>query len=212
MVKRGPNPQEPKSYQPSEQMTNFIEQKLLLMKNNQSDRNWDAQKSKILDKVFQSWTDFIYLLESIANSPGLQDVFHDDLKDLFEVKPEDGTKQLVPIFATEVGGLRIPETAFARFVYACVIPHEGEPENFRLRLLHSLQSIVYAKMWMMLTRRIRLLDIVSQSALEDTLKALAWTKHVSQGIVDYTDDPTRYTDFPAPKYRPFFRKNKKKRI
>jgi len=212
MVKRGFHPQGPKSYQPSEQIQNFIDEKLQLLEDKQSDRNWDAQKSKILDKMFQSWTDFIYLLESIAHNPGLQDVFHDDLKDLFEVKPEDGTKQLVPIFATEVGGLRIPETAFARFVYACVIPHEGEPENFRLRLLHSLQSIVYAKMWMMLTRSIRPLDIVSQSALEDTLKALAWTKHVSQGIIDYTEDPNRFIDFPAPKYRPFFRKNKKLKI
>jgi len=43
MVKTGPSPQSPKSYQPSEQMTNFIEEKLLLLKNNQT----ESQNSKL---------------------------------------------------------------------------------------------------------------------------------------------------------------------
>jgi len=75
MVKRGARPQEPKSYQPSEQMKNLIEEKLRLLEKDQSSRNWDAQKSKVLNKLFQSWADLIYFLESTAENTDLQEVF-----------------------------------------------------------------------------------------------------------------------------------------
>jgi len=209
MVKRGFHPQEPKGYQPSEQIQNLVEEKLLLLKNNESDRNWDAQKSKILDKMFQSWADLIYFLESIADNPELQDVFEKDLKELFEVKPDSSEKQLSPLFAAESGGLRIKETAFARFVFASLIPHEDEYENFRLNLLNTLQSIVYAKTNWMLTHRVDSNDIVKQSALEDVGKAFRWTYYLNKSNRDYSDAPSRYLDFKAP-YKATLRKRRKK--
>jgi len=209
MVKRGPSPQEPKSYQPSEQMINFIDEKLQLLKDDQSDRNWDAQKSKVLDKMFHSWADLIYFLESIAENPELQDVFEKDLKDLFEVKPEHKEKQLSPLFGIELGGLRIKETAFARFIFASIIPHEDDFDNFRLKLLHTLQSIVYAKTWWMLTQRIDSNDIIKKSALEDMGKAFQWTYHYSRTTGDYTKDPSRFIDFKSP-YKARLRKKRKR--
>ena len=209
MVKRGFNPQEPKSYQPSEQMKNLIEEKLLLLKKDQSDTNWNAQKSKVLNKLFQSWADIIYFLESTAENADLQEVFEKDLKELFEVKPDYKVKQLSPLFGAEIGGMRIQETAFARFVFASLIPHDDDSENFRLKLLHTLQSIVYAKAWWVLTRTIDPHDIITKSALEDLLKAFEWTYHISKSTKDYTEDTNRYIKFPAP-YKASLRKKKKK--
>jgi len=129
MVKHGASPQKPKSYRPSEPMKNLIEEKLRLLEKDQSSRNWDAQKSKVLNKLFQSWADLIYFLESTAENIELQEVFEKDLKELFEVKPEHKVKQLSPLFGVELGGLRVQETAFARFVFASLIPHEDDSEN-----------------------------------------------------------------------------------
>jgi len=151
----------------------------------------------------------IYFLESIADNPELQDVFEKDLKELFEVKPDHSVKQLSPLFGIELGGLRIQETAFARFVFACLIPHDDEYENFRLKLLHTLQSIVFAKTDWILTRRVDPNDIVKQSALEDLGKAFRWTYYLSKSTRDYTEDSSRFIDFKAP-YKARLRKRKKK--
>ncbi len=209
MVKRGFNPQEPKSYQPSEQMKNLIEEKLRLLKKDQSDRNWDAQKSKVLNKLFQSWADIIYFLESIAENADLQEVFEKDLKELFEVKLDHSVKQLSPLFGVELGGMRIQETAFARFVFASLIPHMDDDDTFRLKLLHTLQSIVYAKTWWILTKSIDPNDIITKSTLEVMVKAFEWTYYISKSTRDYTKDASRYIDFKAP-YKPYLRKKKKK--
>jgi len=209
MVKRGASPQKPKSYHPSEPMRNLIEEKLRLLEKDQSSKNWDAQKSKILNKLFQSWADLIYFLESTAENVELQEVFEKDLKELFEVKPEHKVKQLSPLFGVELGGMRVQETAFARFVFASLIPHDDDPENFRLKLLHTLQSIVNAKAWWVLTRTIDPSDIISKSALEDLQKAFEWTYHISKSTRDYTEDAHRYIKFPAP-YKASLRTKKKK--
>jgi len=209
MVKHGPSPQEAKGYHPSEQMQNFIEEKFLLLKKGESSTNWNTQKSKILDKMFQSWADLIYFLESIAENAELQEVFEDDLKELFEVKPDYKVKQLSPLFGVEVGGMRIQETAFARFIFASLIPHEDDSENFRLKLLHTLQNIVYAKAWWILTRTIDPHDIITKSALEDLQKAFEWTYHISKSTKDYTESPSRFIKFPAP-YKASLRTKKKK--
>ena len=208
MVKRGSSPQEPKSYHPSDQMKNLIEEKLRLLEKDQSSTNWNTQKSKILNKLFQSWADLIYFLESIAENVELQEYFEKDLKELFEVKPEHAVKQLSPLFGVDMGGMRIQETAFARFVFASLIPHEDDSENFRLKLLHTLQSIVYAKAWWRLTKRVDYHDIITKSALEDLQKAFEWTYYISKSTKDYTKDASRFIKFPAP-YKASLRKKKK---
>jgi len=175
----------------------------------QSDRNWDAQKSKILNKLFQSWADLIYFLESIAENAELQEYFEKDLKELFEVKPDYKVKQLSPFFGVEKGGMRIQETAFARFVFASLIPHEDDSENFRLKLLHTLQSVVYAKAWWILTKTIDPHDIITKSALENLLKSFEWTYYISKSTKDYTEDASRFIKFPAP-YKASLRTKKKK--
>ena len=208
MVRRGFNPKKPKGFRPSLNIENLLQEKLRLLEKDKSSTKWNTQKSRIIDRLFQSWADMIYFLESIADNPELQDVFEKDLKELFEVKPDSSEKQLSPLFAAESGGLRIKETAFARFVFASLIPHEDEYENFRLNLLNTLQSVVYAKTNWMLTRRGGR-DIVKQSALEDVGKAFRWTYYLNKSNKDYADDPSRFLDFNAP-YKATLRKRRKK--
>jgi len=201
MVKHGPSPQSPKSYSPSGRIQEFIDEKLLLLKKGESSRKWDTDKVRILDRVFQSTADLVFLLEQIADNPKLQEVFEDDLKELFEVKPEHDTKQLSPLFGIELGGIRIQETLFSRLVFSSIIPHEINYENFRVKLLHDLQSIVFAKMWFILTKRFSPFDIVTKSALEDLEKALGWTHFQSKSVHDYIKEPKRFYNFSAPKFR-----------
>ena len=201
MVKHGPSPQSPKSYSPSERIQEFIDEKLLLLKKGESSRKWDTDKVRILDRVFQSTADLVFLLEQIADNPKLQQVFEDDLKELFEVKPEHVTKQLSPLFGVELGGIRIQETLFSRLVFSSIIPHEINYENFRVKLLHDLQSIVFAKMWFILTKRFSPFDIVTKSALEDLEKALGWTHFQSKSVHDYIKEPKRFYNFSAPNFR-----------
>jgi len=200
--------QKQKGYKPSASMKDFIGDKLRFLKKGKSSRSWDTQKVRILDKLFQSTTDLVFFLEQIADNPKLQEVFEDDLKELFEVKPEHQTKQLSPLFGDELGGIRIRETLFSRLVFASLIPHEEEYDNFRVRLLDDLQSIVYGKMWYMLTQRYSRSDIIVQSAIEDLQKALGWTHFQSKSIHDYVKDPKRFFKFPAPKFRMQRKKDK----
>ena len=200
--------QKPKGYEPSASMKDFIGDKLRFLKEEESSRTWDTQKVRILDKLFQSTADLVYFLEQIADNPKLQEVFEDDLKELFEVKPEHDTKQLSPLFGDELGGIRIRETLFSRLVFASLIPHEEEYNNFRVRLLDDLQSIVYAKMWYMLTQRYSRFDIIMQSTLEDLQKALGWTHFQSKSILDYVNEPKRFFSFSAPKFRMRMKKDK----
>ena len=201
MTKTGPSPQSPKGYSPSEGMQKLIADKLRLLKKGESSGTWTTQKSRILDKLFQSTADLVFFLEQVADNPKLQEIFEDDLKELFEARPERETKQLSPLFGAEQGGIRIQETLFSRLVFAVLIPHEEEYKNFRVRLLDDLQSIVYAKMWYMLTQRFDMFDIITKSATEDLKKALGWTQFQSKAIHDYIDEPNRFFSFSAPKYR-----------
>ena len=201
MTKTGPNPQSPKGYSPSEGMQKLIADKLQFLKKGESSGAWTTQKSRILDKLFQSTADLVFFLEQVADNPKLQEIFEDDLKELFEARPERETKQLSPLFGAEQGGIRIQETLFSRLVFAVLIPHEEDYENFRVRLLDDLQSIVYAKMWYMLTQRFDMFDIITKSATEDLKKALGWTQFQSKAIHDYIDEPNRFFSFSAPKYR-----------
>jgi len=178
----------------------FIDEKLQLLKKDESSRKWDTDKVRILDKLFQSTADLVYFLEQIADNPNLQQVFEDDLKELFEVKPEHVTKQLSPLFGIELGGIRIQETLFSRLVFSSIIPHEINYENFRVKLLHDLQSIVFAKMWFILTKRFSRFDIVTKSALEDLEKVLGWTHFQSKSVHDYIKEPKRFYNFSAPKF------------
>ena len=208
MVKTGPSPQYPKGYKPSASMEGFIGEKLRLLKKGESSAAWTTKKSRILDKLFQSTADLVFFLEQIADNPKLQEVFEDDLKELFEVKPEQQTKELSPLFGSQVGGIKIRDTLFTRLVFASIIPHEEEYNNFRVLLLDDLQSILYAKMWYMLTQRYSRFDIVMQSALEDLKKALGWTHFQSKSIHDYVKDPSRFFKFSAPKFHMRIKKDK----
>lgn len=198
MVKRGAHPQTPKSYTPSDGMKKLISEKLQLLKKGKSSTEWNIRKTRTLDKLFQTTADLIYFLEQIADKPDLQEVFEDDLREFFEVKRDSDVKQLSPLFGVEHGGIRIQETMFSRLVFASLIPHEDDYNNFRVKLLNDVQSIVYVKMWWMLTKRFSPFDIVVKSALEDLEKAMGWTMFQSKSINDYVKDPKRYFNFHAP--------------
>jgi len=208
MVKRGPHPQSPKSYSPSEGMKEFISEKLQLLKKEKSSTEWNTRKARTLDKLFQTTADLIYFLEQIADKPELQEVFEDDLREFFESKRDSDTRQLSPLFGVEHGGIRIQETMLSRLVFAALIPHEDDYDNFRVKLLHGVQSIVYVKMWWMLTKSFSPSDIVVKSALEDLEKAMGWTLFQSKSIHDYIQEPKRYFDFHAP-YKATLRTKKK---
>ena len=53
MVKKGPKPQEVKSYVPSKWLKSFLDEKLLLLKKNESSRTWDKKKVDNIDKLFE---------------------------------------------------------------------------------------------------------------------------------------------------------------
>ena len=202
MVKRGQASQGQKRYTPSEGISGFIEEKLELLEKGESSRDWDAKKVYYLDKLFQSFADLIYFLESTAANPELHEVFQDDLEDFFDMRAPRQAKQLHPVFGVHMSGIRLVETAFTRFVYASVVPHEDPGDeafqNYRLKLLDTLQSIIYAKMWFVLRHTYGVNKQVTKSALDDLEDSLGWTAMV--GVPDYEKDytPNRILKFPSP--------------
>lgn len=186
--------QEQKRYQPSKDIVDFLDLKLQLLKNGEYSRKWDAQKVRKLDKIFQEMADLLYFLETIANNPKLQEVFEDDLEDLFDIRPNSKTKQLHHSFGVDEG-ITLQDTTFTRLIFASIMPHEYNYRNFRLRLTNTLQEIIYVKMELIFRNEYGIYNQISQSALEDLRKSVGWV-NIFSGIEQYEkEEPNRVLDF-----------------
>ena len=202
MSKRGKGPQDQKGYKPSKKVKQLVKEKLQLLKSGKPSKSWDKKKFDFVEKLFQSYADMIYFLESTASNPELYDVFKKDLDDFFDIRAPYQAKQLHPFIGVEMEGIQIVDTAFTRLIFASVVPPEdpGEEhfENNRLKLTNMLQSIIYAKMWFVLQHTFGNDDQVTKSAMRDLANSLGWTSMAWKPAYEKDHKPKRYLDFPAP--------------
>lgn len=197
MVRRGPTPQGQKSYEPSEGLVRFIEEKLELLKQVESSREWDSKKVYYVDKMFQSLADLIYFLESLANNSELREVFEKDLEELLDVRPYNKTRGL-PSNVGVSTGIFLTETNLTRLVYASIIPHQKEFKNFRLKLLTNLQLLVYEKMHYIMQEEYGMMNQISKSIFEDMNRCLGWVTMLSKPKEFQKENPNRIIHFKAP--------------
>jgi hypothetical protein len=87
----------------------------------------DRMKVYIRDKIiFPSMANLIYFLETISVNPELKELFDDDLKDLFDLRPNTKTQQLYPYYGIELRGIRIQTTTFTRLIAASLVMNEDK--------------------------------------------------------------------------------------
>ena len=195
MVKKGAKPQEVKSYVPSKWLKSFLDEKLLLLKKNESSRTWDKKKVDNVDKLFQSMADLIYFLEMTAKHSELREIFEKDLEDLLDIRPDSKMKELSSSLGIQIE-ITLSQTNLIRLVYASLIPHQENYENFRLRLLNEIQGVVYDKMRWVMQDKFGVNQVYS-SVINDMEKCIGWTAMLA-GPKDF-DKTTqkRIIDFPA---------------
>jgi len=195
LVKKGAKPQEVKSYVPSKWLKSFLDEKLLLLKKNESSRTWDKKKVDNVDKLFQSMADLIYFLEMTAKHSELREIFEKDLEDLLDIRPDSKMKELSSSLGIQIE-ITLSQTNLIRLVYASLIPHQENYENFRLRLLNEIQGVVYDKMRWVMQDKFGVNQVYS-SVINDMEKCIGWTAMLA-GPKDF-DKTTqkRIIDFPA---------------
>ena len=175
MVTKKGKPQELKRYVPSKWLKSFLDEKLLLLEKDESDKNWNKLKVDNVDKLFQSMADLIYFLEITAKHSELRDVFEKDLEDLLDIRPDNKMKSLSPLLGVQHRGVRLTQTNLVRLVYASLIPHEKEYNNFRLKLLNKMQGIVFDKMWWVMRDKFGANSQITDSVIDDMAKCSGWT-------------------------------------
>jgi len=196
MAKKGPHPQEVKRYVPSEWLKSFLDEKLQLLKKDEPSTKWNKKKVDNMDKLFQSMANLIYFLEMTAKHTELREVFEKDLEDLLDIRPDSEVKGLSTHLGVMDKGVRLTQTNLVRLVYASLIPHEKEYDNFRLKLLNKMQGIVFNKMWWILHDKFGISQI-SASVIDDMAKCVGWTSmFVGPKEYDKTTQK-RIIDFPA---------------
>ena len=189
MVKKGRKVDSIKYYKPSAVIENYFKDKLQNLKTGKSSPNLNRMKVHILDKIFQSMADLTYFLEQIAVHPNLEESFRKDLQDLFDMRPDSKVKQLHPYFGVHMKGVRLQETAFTRLIFASILPDDEHFLEYRLRMMHTIQSIVYAKTKFTLDNTFGVYNQATTSALNDVGNAVGWTamigKHKKESDKDY---------------------------
>ena len=202
-------------YSPNEALVRYLTERLQLMKKrttlkesgkemSDEDQNKfdasDRMKVYIRDKIiFPSMANLVYFLETVVVNPALKELFEDDLKDLFDLRPPNKTRQLYPYYGIELRGIRIQETTFTRLIAASLAMNEDKHfEDFRLDLLHTLQSIVYGRMWYMMHRRYGWDSQITKSALRDLENSLGWTGLIKEWYKSEEIEIPKVLGFPAP--------------
>ena len=210
MIKKGRKADSVKYYKPSPVLEDFINEKLQNLKTGKSSPNLNRMKVHILDKIFQSMADLTYFLEQIAVHPKLEESFRKDLQDLFDMRSSSQVKQLHPYFGVNMEGIRLQETAFTRLIFASILPDDERFLEYRLRMMHTLQSIVYAKTKFTMDANYGVYHQATKSSLNDLANAVGWTATIggqkkeieynpSKQIWKETEyNPSRLFDFPAP--------------
>ena len=175
MAKKGRKVDSIKYYEPSVIIKDHIKERLQNLKTDKSSTNLNRKKITVLDKVFQSMADLTYFLEQIAIHPKLEEVFRKDLQDLFDMRPSSEVKQLHPYFGVHMEGIRLQETAFTRLIFASILPDDDQFLEYRLRIMHTLQSMVYAKTKFTMDANYGVYHQATKSSLNDLGNAGCWT-------------------------------------
>ena len=198
MTKKGRKYASAKYYAPSSVIEDFIKEKLQNLKTGTSDTNLNRRKITFLEKIFQSMADLTYFLEQVAINPKLEESFRTDLQDLFDMRPESDAKQLHPYYGEDIAGIKLKETTFTRLIFASILPDDDEFLEYRLRMMHTLQSIVYAKTKFAMEANFGAYNQVTKSCLSDLSNAVGWTAMIGKHEIDPEYEPKRLLDFSAP--------------
>jgi len=196
-------------YEPSSTLVNHLNERL----RHRGSKEWQVSlkrhKITVLDKVFQSMTNLIYFLETVAVHPKLQEDFEKDLIDLFDIDPpleldenrkrieHYERKNLDPDFQSWAG-IEIKDTIFTRLIYACLIPKELGPSTSQLQLLHILQNIVYAKAKLAYEIRYGVDDQITKSAMRDLENSMGWINGISKPLFFSKRESRRSIDISNP--------------
>jgi len=198
LVKKGRKVDSTKYYTPSAVIEDYLKEKLQNLKTGKSSLNLNRMKVHILDKIFQSMADLTYFLEKIAVHPELEELFRKDLQDLFDMRPANEVKQLHPYFGVNMEGIRLQETAFTRLIFASILPDDDKFLEYRLRIMHTLQSIVYAKTKFTMDANYGVFHQATKSSLNDLANAVGWTATIGKHEIDPEYHPNRLLGFPSP--------------
>lgn len=202
MVRLAKGPQVQKGYKPSKQVQQLLNEKLRLLKKSKSSKLWDKRKFDFLERLFQSYADMIYFLEITASNPELYNVFKKDLMDFFDMRPTRDLRPLHPMFGVHQSGIRIVERAFTRLIYASVVPHDDpwdkDFQNDRLKLLDTLQSVIYVKMRYLFRNTYGVNSQIYTSALRDLENVVGWVAIRGKDIPEEDYTPKRFLDFHSP--------------
>jgi hypothetical protein len=182
------------SYTYSMSLSNYLEEKLQLVRNKEKlkqagkepseqdskkKRANDRMKVHILSKhVFQSMANVIYFLEFVArNKWELQEVFEDDIEQLFFARKGKGEA-----------------AAFERLIEAAVTWNmEKDFNNYRVVLYHFMQNRIFNDLLTLcrLNKEFNDDDIIRYTIGKDMASALAWTKLYSRKVVEKKNPATR---------------------
>lgn len=149
-------------------------------------RNLDRMKVYILNKhIFQAMANLTFFFESIAESPELQEVIEDDIKELLFWRK----KKIDKVQSENKKPLAIDQTqaVFTRLIDAMLIWNERkDPNNFRLGLIYILHNIIFQKINNLALTEFG--DTIANNIVQaDMGRAWAWTK-LYAGRVEKDDE------------------------
>ncbi|MFL6325111.1 MAG: hypothetical protein ACJ72C_10145 [Nitrososphaeraceae archaeon] len=124
-----------KCYLPDDIVVNYMREKLHKEpKSGETPGNLRKRKIDALDRIFKSMANLTFFFECIANYPDIEDLFHDDIKDLLGVRRNDTYNQQYGFMLSNL-------------LYNILIVKRTENgyNDFRLMLNEILQLIVWNK-------------------------------------------------------------------
>jgi mannose/cellobiose epimerase-like protein (N-acyl-D-glucosamine 2-epimerase family) len=153
-------------------------------------RNLDRMKVYTLNKhIFQAMANLTFFFESIAESPELQEVFEDDIKELLFWRK----KKIDKVQSENKKPLTIDQTqaVFTRLLDAMLIWNERkDPNNFRLALIYILQNIIFQKINNLALTEFG--DTIANNIVQaDMGRAWAWTKLYARRVEKDDEESNR---------------------
>jgi hypothetical protein len=135
-------------------------------------RTLDRRKVYVLQYIFRSLANLTFFLEETAKNQVLQEIFEDDLKELFGIKDTDRSNNVL-----------------GRLVDALLSWDERkDPNNFRLGLIFILQNIIFLKINNIAS--IEFGDIMANNIVQpDMGRAWAWTNLYSKRVKKDIEEP-----------------------
>jgi hypothetical protein len=190
-------------YTPSEVIVNYIEERLRLDKQAEErtiegkaampeyakkDASLRRRKNYVLDKAFQAMADLTYFIETIAASQRLQELFTDDLNDLFGLREHtldwnDPRSKIV----------------FGRLLEAVVNGYsnreKGLPDH-AMKLTHIMQMKVFEKVHNAASTNFKTAG-AGKNVSADIQRAVAWSEEFALRHQGDYDKPDRVFDIPT---------------